>query len=334
MTRTVSIEISDVILMPNAKTGNRASLQRRLARFAAVDGRRMTRLLPLFLLLLFTVARTRAQGPLEGSQYRACQGGPMCAAVEAADLIDAEGNASPTACEAVEGCTYLDCKDPDVPNGGPSSFLSSPGRVAACFGSGACGQVTALDTPDACEAANDGACTFRPPEAFTQECVDNGGFTEASVTKDATSALVYTANSRGDTIPDFSVVGYKGDLEPLPDGASVPAAGATLTPSASGDDTEAIQAEIDRVSLLPLGANGYRGAVELSAGRFTTTGPLFLEVFASARVVAGTLRRTGRRWIGVCQARTASGSDGTASGIAMGLLLRVAWSGNMSGAPG
>ncbi|KAJ7523170.1 hypothetical protein O6H91_18G040100 [Diphasiastrum complanatum] len=77
--------------------------------------------------------------------------------------------------------------------------------------------------------------------------------------------LVYKVMPNLDRIMDFSAVGYGGKDLPLPD---VPV-NITLTPLGEGlDDTEQIQAAIDKVSELPLDPNGLRGAVKLLPGIF------------------------------------------------------------------
>ncbi|HEX6737801.1 MAG TPA: hypothetical protein VF310_06010, partial [Vicinamibacteria bacterium] len=75
--------------------------------------------------------------------------------------------------------------------------------------------------------------------------------------------LVYLPYPNGDTIPDFSMAGYRAGGVRLPE---VPVR-ATVSP-VEGDDGASIQAAIDAVSALPLDATGFRGAVLLTAGRY------------------------------------------------------------------
>ncbi len=70
--------------------------------------------------------------------------------------------------------------------------------------------------------------------------------------------------SRGDILPDFSHCGYGAGEHPIPT-AEVRE---TLSPQAGGDDSPRIQTAIDRVSALPLGADGLRGAVLLKRGAY------------------------------------------------------------------
>ncbi len=93
-------------------------------------------------------------------------------------------------------------------------------------------------------------------------------------------SLVYEADERGNTIPDFSNCGYRGGGVALPE---VPVA-LTLEP-AQGDDTERIQAAIDEVSAMPLNDDGFRGAVLLRAGEYAIAGSL--RIAASGVVLRG-----------------------------------------------
>lgn len=93
--------------------------------------------------------------------------------------------------------------------------------------------------------------------------------------------LVYSEDANGNRIPDFSNAGYMGGGVEIPD---VPARVA-LEPQSSGDDTERIQAAIDRVAALPLDQDGFRGAVLLRAGEFRVSGSL--RISASGIVLRG-----------------------------------------------
>ncbi len=64
-------------------------------------------------------------------------------------------------------------------------------------------------------------------------------------------------------LPDFSYAGYEGGGVAIPD---VPAV-ITLVPG-SGDDRARIQAALDEVGARPLDPQGFRGAVQLAAGRY------------------------------------------------------------------
>ncbi len=86
-------------------------------------------------------------------------------------------------------------------------------------------------------------------------------------------------------IPDFSFAGYKGGGIPLP---FVPVA-ETVSP-VTGDARAVIQAAIDRVSLLPQDAKGFRGAVLLKSGRYEVNGSLHIK--ASGVVLRGEGQNT------------------------------------------
>jgi hypothetical protein len=89
--------------------------------------------------------------------------------------------------------------------------------------------------------------------------------------------LIYAPDAQGNTIPDFSTVGYRSGVVPLPGTGGAPAVPvkAVVTPPAGGADAGAtIQAAIDLVSKLPLDANGFRGAVLLQAGEYRIGGHL------------------------------------------------------------
>lgn len=91
------------------------------------------------------------------------------------------------------------------------------------------------------------------------------------VKQDADGHLVYQADARGNRIPDFSNVGYRGGGVALPD---VPVK-VTVEPG-EGDAGARIQAAIDQVSKLPADAAGHRGAVLLKKGRYPVQGSLRL----------------------------------------------------------
>jgi hypothetical protein len=103
-----------------------------------------------------------------------------------------------------------------------------------------------------------------------------------------TGRLVYVPDAQGDRILDFSNVGYQGrgnDLLP----SDVPTV-RTVSPIA-GDDTASIQTAINQVAALSIGANGYRGAVLLTAGDYDIAGQL--NINASGVVLRGVGRDVG-----------------------------------------
>ena len=92
--------------------------------------------------------------------------------------------------------------------------------------------------------------------------------------------LVYTANSRGDVVPDFSGVGYRNGE------ASIPTVAVQRTVSpVSGDDRSNIQNAINYVASMPLQSNGFRGAVLIRAGTYEVGSTI--NITASGIVIRG-----------------------------------------------
>ena len=80
---------------------------------------------------------------------------------------------------------------------------------------------------------------------------------------------------------DFSFAGYQAG------GQAIPLVRAVISVGPSGgDDTDLLQSAIDHVAALPMGANGFRGAVLLRPGRFRVSGQLRLQ--ASGVVLRGS----------------------------------------------
>jgi len=92
--------------------------------------------------------------------------------------------------------------------------------------------------------------------------------------------LAYQTDSLGNRIMDFSSAGYMGGGVAIPD---VPAV-RTLNPS-GGDDSDAIQAEIDLIAAMPV-VNGVRGALLLGPGTFNVSKQI--DINASGVVVRGS----------------------------------------------
>ena len=75
--------------------------------------------------------------------------------------------------------------------------------------------------------------------------------------------LVYTADVKGNVVPDFSAVGYMNSEAPIP------TVGVVLTVNpVVGDNLTNIQNAINQVAAMPLDANGFRGAILFSAGTY------------------------------------------------------------------
>ncbi len=91
----------------------------------------------------------------------------------------------------------------------------------------------------------------------------------------ASSRLIYTLDDTGDRIEDFSTVGYKGGLVPLPTYSSVvtPERIVTVTPTA-GDNLSNLQAAINKVAAMSVNTNGFRGVVQLAPGNYNISAGL------------------------------------------------------------
>lgn len=92
-------------------------------------------------------------------------------------------------------------------------------------------------------------------------------------------SLRYTPDEKGNTIPDFSRVGYQGGDQLIPDVAVVK----TLYPSENA--LEQIQSAIDELSLRPADQGGFRGAILLKKGTYKIPGTLRIK--ASGIVLRG-----------------------------------------------
>jgi len=92
--------------------------------------------------------------------------------------------------------------------------------------------------------------------------------------------LIYSTDEQGNRIPDYSYAGYGGGGVSLP---NVPVK-VVLEP-APGDDTDRIQAALNKVSIMPLDKNNLRGAVLLRAGLYEVKGSL--KIAASGVVLRG-----------------------------------------------
>ena len=92
--------------------------------------------------------------------------------------------------------------------------------------------------------------------------------------------LVYAPDYKGNRVGDYSYAGYQGGGVPLP---SVPTR-LVLLPTGK-EDADAIQQAIDLLSLAPLDANGFRGALLLKAGTYHISHPIYIR--ASGIVVRG-----------------------------------------------
>ena len=83
--------------------------------------------------------------------------------------------------------------------------------------------------------------------------------------------LVYTPDSNGNIIPDFSYSGYRKSEQAIP---NINVA-LSIAPVA-GDNTQHIQAAINQIASLPLNQDGFRGALLLAAGTYPVAGQLII----------------------------------------------------------
>ena len=81
--------------------------------------------------------------------------------------------------------------------------------------------------------------------------------------------LMYDPDAMGDRIPDFSTVGYRGGTVAIPD---VPVQ--VTVRAGAGDDTARVQSAIDQVAAMPIGEDGFRGAVLLKQGHYDINGQI------------------------------------------------------------
>jgi hypothetical protein len=93
-------------------------------------------------------------------------------------------------------------------------------------------------------------------------------------------SLKYIPDSLGNFIPDFSGVGYNRNRTKLPEVKVM-----EVIEANGVDDQERIQAAINKLSLIPVGKDGFRGAILLKAGTFKIPGSI--RISASGIVLKG-----------------------------------------------
>ncbi len=110
--------------------------------------------------------------------------------------------------------------------------------------------------------------------------------------------IIYTPDSLGNNIPDFSYCGYKASQQSIP-----VVEVKVVVPVAKGDATLRIQSALDYVAGLPIDANGFRGAVLLQKGPYEVFGQL--RITASGVVLRGSGINNGTVLIGAGKGRQA-----------------------------
>lgn len=93
--------------------------------------------------------------------------------------------------------------------------------------------------------------------------------------------LVYTADEKGNTIPDFSGVGYKNSETTIPTYIPV----VKTVAAVAGDNLNNIQNAIDEVSKLPLNKEGFRGTILFKKGTYLVSDTI--HITASGIVLKG-----------------------------------------------
>ena len=84
--------------------------------------------------------------------------------------------------------------------------------------------------------------------------------------------LSFTADNKGNQIPDFSYAGYMASEKAIPNVENK-----IFVPKQEEDATQRIQAAIDYVSNLKPNKSGFRGAILLDKGTFKINGTLFIK---------------------------------------------------------
>jgi hypothetical protein len=152
---------------------------------------------------------------------------------------------------------------------------------------------------------------LRPPQ------VQDLAPTTSRVYPGADNKLVYVPDEQGNAIIDSSHAGYGGGGVAIP---TVPVR-ETIWPVA-GDNTENIQAAINKVAARSLDAGGLRGAVLLKAGYYRMATPVRIEV--SGVVLRGEgMGDTGTILIGTGTGRTANAAGPGGGGGNQGTLVMV-----------
>ena len=119
------------------------------------------------------------------------------------------------------------------------------------------------------------------------------GQTSTLISIDANGKLTYTADEKGNVIPDFSGVGYQNSEKPIPFVPVVKTVNAV-----AGDNVANVQNAINEVAAMPL-VNGIRGAILFKAGTYAMNKAI--NVNASGIVLRGEGLATNFRATGTVQ---------------------------------
>lgn len=110
--------------------------------------------------------------------------------------------------------------------------------------------------------------------------LEGGAQTSSLVSIGTNGKLVYTPDSKGNVIPDFSGVGYMNSESPIPMIAVVKTVNAVV-----GDNWTNVQNAIDEVAALPLDSNGFRGTILFKSGTYELSNTI--NITASGIVLRG-----------------------------------------------
>ncbi len=154
------------------------------------------------------------------------------------------------------------------------------------------------------------ACTSLAPlsvHAQTSQWVQRG----------ETGRLIYTPDAQGDRVMDFTGAGYMGQGS-----AAIPnnIQNVIVLSPVAGDDTTQIQNAINTLAAMPIGADGYRGAILLQAGTY--------DIYSQLNINASgiVLRGEGREGSGtILHGRTVG-----AEGMNQRPLIRIEGNGSQS----
>ena len=108
----------------------------------------------------------------------------------------------------------------------------------------------------------------------------------------ANGKLIYTADAKGNEVPDYSCVGYKNSDTAIPTYAIVK----TVYPVA-GDNLSNVQNAIDQVALMPVGSDGFRGAILFKAGHYNISDTIKINASGIILIGEGNDSLTGTHFI-------------------------------------
>lgn len=138
---------------------------------------------------------------------------------------------------------------------------------------------------------------------LTLSFVKGNLWTSKFLTVNKDGSITYFPDDKGNIIPDFSRVGYHHGLKEIPEVKVVK----TVSPI-KGDAGNTIQQAIDEVSSMPVGADGFRGAILLKKGDYSIAGTLNIK--ADGVVLRG-------------EGNTAQGTRLIAAGKGLRSLLKI-----------